>query len=274
MNRHRFRAVGRDNSPFPIRPTLTMTLAAPLRLLAAAGALAALPAFAASQISPLDPAEFDPVNLRMRVDSCAFAPETVNVSAAGSVIRVAHRPNNCFAPGEPRVVDIRLGALPAGRWSVEVHPDGNPDGPYEERVFFSVTPRAQIAVFPAPARPLTDYSGAWYRPAESGWGLSFHQGATNVVFATWYVYDAAGRPTWYVLSDGRWASSTVWSASVYRTAGPAFFGGAFDPALVSVTPVGQATLDFTQRPGEEGWATLSYAVGGDVGAKRITRLAY
>ena len=245
-----------------------------LAALALAGATA-LPAFAASsQISPLEPAEFDLVNLRMTVDSCAFAPETVSVTAAGNVIRVAHRPNNCFAPGEPRVVDIRLGAFPVGDWSVEVHPDGDPAGPYDERILFSVRGRPQIAVFPPPPRPLTDYSGMWYRPAESGWGLSFHQSPAHVVFAAWYVYDAAGTPVWYTIQLGRWESSTRWSGTVYRTSGPPFFAPDFNPALVSIAPAGEASVEFSQRPGEEGYATFSYAVGGQSGTKRIARLAF
>jgi hypothetical protein len=77
-----------------------MTARTCLATLTLAGACAAVPAFTASQISPQEPYAFDPVNLRMTMDSCAFAPETVNVSAAGSVIRVAHRLNNCFVAGE------------------------------------------------------------------------------------------------------------------------------------------------------------------------------
>lgn len=245
------------------------------RLLAPLLALAALPASAASQLSPPEPAEFDLVNLRMTVDSCAFAPGTVSVSAVAGTIRVAHRPNQCLLPGEPRVVDIRLGALPIGDWRVEVHPDGDPSGPPSERIAFSVRGRPQIAVFPPPPRPLTDYSGPWFRPAESGWGLSFHQGPTNVVFATWYVYDADGTPSWYVIQDGRWTTSTGWTGKVYRTFGPSYFPGpGFDPAQVVLVVVGEAAFEFQQRPGEEGIATFSYQVNGQTGSKRITRLAF
>ena len=246
-----------------------------LLALAAAAAAAALPSFAASQVSPPEPYEFDPVNLRMTVDSCAFAPETVSVSAADGVLRVAHRPNQCLLPGEPRVVDIRLGTLPVGDWRVEIHPDGDPAGPSNERISFSVRGRPTIAVFPQPPRPLTDYSGHWFRPAESGWGLSFHQSATHVVFAAWYVYDDAGAPTWYVIQDGRWTSSTRWTGTVFRTSGPAYFRvPVFDPAAVTRTAVGEASFEFRQKPGEEGIATFSYALSGQQGEKRITRLLF
>lgn len=246
-----------------------------LRLLAPVLALAALPAFAASQISPAEPYEFDLVNVRMTVDSCAFVPETVSVTAAGGVFRLTHRPNQCLLPGEPRIVDIRLGSLAIGDWRVEIHADGDPAGTPSERIDFSVRGRPTIAVFPPPPRPLTDYSGHWYRPAESGWGLSFHQSPAGVVFAAWYVYDADGTPAWYVIQDGQWTSSTRWAGTVYRTSGPPFFPGpGFDAAAVTRVVVGEAAFDFTQRPGETGMATFSYQVNGQEGTKRITRLLF
>jgi hypothetical protein len=43
---------------------------------------------------------------------------------------------------------------------------------------------------------------------------------------------------------------------------------------VATQPAGEASLDFTQRPGEEGFATFAYTVDGQSGSKRITRLPY
>lgn len=121
---------------------------------AIAGAFLALSSHAAgTAISPAEPSEFDPVNLRMTTDSCTFVPESVSVSSVNGLIRIAHRPNNCLVAGEPRVVDIRLGTLPIGDWRVEVHSDGNPAGPNPERLAFSVRGRPQIAVFSPPRAP-------------------------------------------------------------------------------------------------------------------------
>ncbi|HEY3585288.1 MAG TPA: hypothetical protein VGL90_13045, partial [Casimicrobiaceae bacterium] len=40
-------------------------------------------------------------------------------------------------------------------------------------------------------------SDLWWVPSESGWGVQFvQQGA--LIFATMFVYDANGKPTWYV----------------------------------------------------------------------------
>ncbi|NJD89260.1 MAG: hypothetical protein FIB05_14770 [Betaproteobacteria bacterium] len=242
--------------------------------LAAAGALSALPAASETRVVPAEPYAFEPVNLRMDVDSCAFAPETVSVSSSSGVFRVIHRPNQCLLPGEPRVADILLGSLPAGTYEVQVFPTADAFTPIVTGIRFTVRERPEIAVFPRPARPLTDYSGMWYRPAESGWGLSFHQSSTRAVFAAWYVYDAADNPTWYTIESGQWTSATQWSGTVYRTSGPPLFAPVFDLVHVTRQPVGQASLDFTQRPSEEGWATFTYTVGGSQGTKRITRHAF
>ncbi len=242
--------------------------------LAFAGLLGALPVLANSRVEPAEPYAFEPVNLRMSVDSCAFAPETVSVSADRGVIRVIHRPNQCLLPGEPRVADILLGSLPAGSYEVQVFPSAEAFTPHVERIAFTVRERPEILVFPRPPRPLTDWSGLWFRPAESGWGLSFHQSSSHVVFAAWYVYDAAGSPDWYTVEGGRWTDATHWAGTVYRVSGPPFFAPAFDPAQVSRQPAGQAAIDFTQRPGEEGFATFTYTVDGQSGTKRITRARF
>jgi hypothetical protein len=232
-------------------------------------------AHAASRIVPAQPYAFDPVNLRMTVDSCVFAQDRVAVRAAQNTIDVNTQANNCLLPGEQIVVDIRLGSLPPGTWTVRLNEaNGDIVRPAVETHTFEVLNRPEIAVFPPPPKPLTDYSGHWYKPAESGWGLSFHQSPTNVAFAAWFVYDAAGDPAWYTIQDGQWTSPARWTGAVYRTSGPPFFAPAFDPTQVTRTPAGQAEFDFTQRPGEEGFATFTYAVGGQAGSKRITRLAF
>ncbi len=55
-------------------------------------------------------------------------------------------------------------------------------------------PRRQPAS-PPPPRSTTRACGG--TPAESGWGINFaHQG--DIVFATWFTYDTAGKPWWLI----------------------------------------------------------------------------
>src|SRR4051812_29899797 len=95
------------------------------------------------------------------------------------------------------------------------------------------------------ARMSPDPSGLWLDPSESGWGLSLTQQGDKI-FAALFVYDEVHTPTWYVASDMEPATiftpggalSNDASGTLYRPSGP-WFGGTFDPALVSVLPAGQ-----------------------------------
>ena len=243
----------------------------PTLALALAGAFLALPA--ASRIVPAEPTAFELVNLRMTVDSCAFAPSTVRVRAEGATLKVTQQPNNCLVPGTPQIADVQLGALAPGLYRVEVY--SNPAGTGEAEVHaFQVRELVEIAVFPPPPRPLTSYSGMWWSPQESGWGLALVQGVSHALLGTWFVYGSGGQPEWYTLQGGQWTSSTRWAGQVYRTTGPFFAGPDFDPRLVRAEPAGTATLDFSQSPGDEDRARFTYTVGGVAATKVIARMAF
>jgi len=85
----------------------------------------------------------------------------------------------------------------------------------------------------------------WKIPAgsESGWGVNFtHQGDT--IFATWFTYDIDGTPLWLVVTAPKTAPG-VYTGQLFRTTGPPFNAVPFNPASVVATPVGTATLTFT-----------------------------
>jgi hypothetical protein len=235
---------------------------------------AALPATAASRIVPAQPTAFELVNLRMTVDSCAFNPATVRVSSAMNILTVTQQPNACLLPGTPETVDVRLGALAAGDYRVEVHASPTPQGAPAETLSFTVREPVEIAVFPPPPRPLTDYSGLWWNPLESGWGLSLHQSALHSLFGGWFVYGSNGEPEWYTLQGGQWIDSATWRGAIYRTTGPSFAGPDYDPRLVLVQAAGTATLDFGIRDGEEGSARFTYTIGGATTTKVIERMRF
>ncbi len=113
-----------------------------------------------------------------------------------------------------------------------------------------------------------NYQDLWYaHPAESesGWGINFaHQG--DVIFATWFTYDAAGRGWWLVMIADRTAEG-VYSGTIFQTRGPAFSAVPFSPAAVSVTPVGSGSVSFA----EDGNGSFSYTVNGIAQVKPITR---
>lgn len=65
-----------------------------------------------------------------------------------------------------------------------------------------------------------DLTGMWYDPATFGSGLTFVHGFTrdDVVFGTWYVYDAQGAPRWYTIQYVQWKAGG-WEAEgqIYET---------------------------------------------------------
>ena len=113
-----------------------------------------------------------------------------------------------------------------------------------------------------------NYEGLWWKsPAgiESGWGLNLaHQG--DVIFATWFTYDANGKAWWLVMTADRTATN-IFTGTLYATHGPAFSAVPFDPNAVTKAAVGTATLTFSDIDN----GTFSYTVNGIQQIKPITR---
>ena len=91
----------------------------------------------------------------------------------------------------------------------------------------------------------SDYSDLWWKPEESGWGMSLvHQGETAFVMI--FAYGSDGEARWYVASDARVVAYAgnrpVFSGAVHRGRGP-WHGGPFDPARVEFTPVGSVSVE-------------------------------
>jgi hypothetical protein len=118
----------------------------------------------------------------------------------------------------------------------------------------------------------SNYSDLWWRsPAasESGWGVNVTQQG-DILFATWFTYDASGKGVWLVMSRGEKTAPGTYSGTLYRTTGPAFDVVPWNPQLVTQTPVGSATFTFTDIAN----GTFSYTVNGVSQSKPITRDAY
>jgi alpha-tubulin suppressor-like RCC1 family protein len=115
-----------------------------------------------------------------------------------------------------------------------------------------------------------NYQDLWWRQggSEPGWGVNItHQG--NILFATWFTYDASGRGLWLVMSDGRSTGPGTWSGTLYRTTGPAF-NAPWNAALVTATAVGNAVFSFSDADN----ATFTYTLNGITQSKPITRQVF
>lgn len=117
----------------------------------------------------------------------------------------------------------------------------------------------------------SNYQGLWWAaPAgsESGWGINFaHQG--NIIFATWFTYDLTGKFWWLSMTANQTGDNTF-SGTLVQTNGPAFYAVPFNPAAVTVTPVGTGTLTFNDA--NDG--SFNYTVNGISQTKAITRQVF
>ena len=123
-----------------------------------------------------------------------------------------------------------------------------PDVQSGNRDFYSrldqVYPAVQQWLAPATAAgPTRDYTGAWFVPAESGWGLTVFN-FPGQFFALFFVYDTQGRPSWYRLQSA-WTGPDTVTASLVRPANAPAWANTFNTAAITYPSVGSATLTFT-----------------------------
>lgn len=136
-----------------------------------------------------------------------------------------------------------------------------------------ILPAALVAVTAGAAAASGETTDLWWDPAESGWGANIVQQG-DVAFITLFVYDPDGRPTWYFASEAREFARgddyrPAFRGTLYRAAGP-WLGGPFDPAQVTVQPVGHAIIE--PRPG--GRLFLEYAAEGVTVRKDLVRQSF
>ena len=113
---------------------------------------------------------------------------------------------------------------------------------------------------------LTNYQDLWWNPSESGWGLNLaHQG--DVIFATWFTYDNAGNPRWFVADQLRRTSGNNFTGNLLLTTGRPAQSVTGTPSILTVDNVGSMSLSF--QNGERG--TLTYNVLGTTQSKAIER---
>jgi hypothetical protein len=115
----------------------------------------------------------------------------------------------------------------------------------------------------------------WWVPSESGWGVNIiEQG--DVLFTTFFVYDANGRAKWYSASlfyagnSPNVDASGRYTGTVYESSGPYFGGSTFNPNLVTRRAVGTATLEVIGN--RTGW--LDYSINGVTERKTVDRFTF
>ena len=179
-----------------------------------------------------------------------------------------------FNPASVVVTPVGTGTLTfdrsgsSGQFSYTVH--GVTQGKQIEREVFNTLPTCTFGAQSNLALA-TNYQDLWWAaPAgvESGWGINVtQQGET--IFATWFTYDHDSAPLWLSVIAQR-TGPGIYSGTLNRTSGPAFNAMPFDPASVTVTAVGTATLSF----GSGNAGQFAYTVNGVSQSKQITRQVF
>lgn len=106
----------------------------------------------------------------------------------------------------------------------------------------------------------------WAGAAENGWGMSVVQ-HRDMLFSVIYAYDADGKPTWYVMPGGKWNEArTAFTGALYVPRSAPYTAYDADRFVVG-SPVGSATLTFTDATN----VVLDYSIHGTSGRKNIAR---
>jgi len=179
---------------------------------------------------------------------------------AGDLIRTTGPPFSAvpFDPMQVQVFRVGTGTLTFadgshGTFSYTV--DGTSQTKAIIRQAFGVLPTCTWNG-PVGLAAATNYQDMWWSlgGGESGWGINFaHQG--DVIFATWFTYDASGNPIQMSATLFKTGPST-YSGTLIRTSGPPFSAVPWNPQAVTRAEVGTAAVTFTNG----NRATFNYTV--------------
>jgi hypothetical protein len=112
----------------------------------------------------------------------------------------------------------------------------------------------------------TDYSDVWgATPGEPGWGINFEQQA-NFLYGTYFVYDQAGRATWFTAQMWRDGVAERFTGPLYRIEGTWFGSPTWNG--YKITQVGTSTFDAASA----NTGTLAFTVDGVAVSKTIERV--
>ena len=160
-------------------------------------------------------------------------------------------------------------SVPQGTWALRAYYSGSGSYPSGTAGPITITVKGASSGTVPVSSPLNVQGLWWGSQSESGWGVNLaHQG--DIVFATWFTYDANGRGQWLVMSRGDKVGPNAFSGALYRTTGPGYNEASFDPARVGSTQVGSATLTFSDANN----GVFTATVDGATVTKAITRQVF
>jgi len=249
---------------FPAAAIAIQLLAISHAQIAPNGALPGVP----MSLLPPNPTSSDNLRLIMPARQCAggvlYTGNRYNTSMTNNhiVITLGAQVNSGSVPGglcppQPGE-EIDLGRLPAGNYTMSlVDPLPRPEKPVFSNIGFTIADARVAKVFPFVG---LDYSGHWWDPSDSGWGLFIWHDASDNVLAAWFTYAADGRPMWWVFQP-KWRTNVeTLDADLVQTSrlpGPT----SPPPNPTSVAAIGKARLEFSRVLTTAETGTITYTIG-------------
>ena len=228
------------------------------------GALPGLPMF----LLPANPTSADNLRLIMQERQCTgavlYQGNRYSTSMANNhiVITLGTQVNSGTLPGglcpPLPVEEIDLGRLPPGNYMISLaDPLPKSTKPVFSNITFTVADARAAKSFPFVA---LDYSGHWWDPNDSGWGLFVWQDAKDNVLAAWFTYGVDGKPIWWVFQPGWRTNIETLNADLMQTSRlPGPTSPPPNPTTYSV--VGTARLGFSRVEPVAEVGTITYTIG-------------
>ena len=110
------------------------------------------------------------------------------------------------------------------------------------------------------------YSGLWWNPNESGWGMSITQHG-SMIFAVPFTYDSDGQPIWYVMSSCPILTAGSCTGDLYEVTGGSSPAKSWDDEDIEINSMGSGTLTFD----DANHGRFDYILNGVSGSKPIER---
>ncbi len=173
-------------------------------------------------------------------------------------------PMLCQAFDALRIDNILYAAPTCGQSQLTNAAGENTGGNYVSSTALGYLPTA------TPTVPL-NYTDIWFNPNESGWGIHIAH-HNQELFGAWFTYDEQGNQLFITMPgcNIQHFDGGTCTGDLYRTKGPSFKAPVFDPALVTATKIGSATLTITGQD----TATFNYRIGSSNFTKTIQRQPY
>ena len=215
------------------------------------------------EIIPVNPNGFETVTLRL-TSTIDYSPSSVSMVSNRITVTFVAVPTPLITQAQFNIV---LGQFPAGSYEVEVVRKTFVTSP--QSTSFGLTQFTVAGLTGAPqiqAATFNTFTDLYWNPNESGWGINITV-KKGMLFAAWFVYDAAGRAAWLTLQGGGWTTLKCYQGPIIRTTGPAL-GGILALNSVNFSQVGSGTICFND---DNNSARFTYSVEGIASEKIIYR---